>query len=127
MALPKRVKVGGVYYKGYKLVVSSATGDYVMAVLPTTSGHAVNSFAITPDTYGAGDNFTIQHVSTTATSGGDVLATLVDGVYNLGAGITVSFDFAAMELVDPGHSIRFIYSNVSSLATNVYITQEVIK
>ena len=126
-ALPKRVKVGGIFYKGFQLVVASNVGDYPIAMVMTTAGHAYNSLSITPDSYGAGDNYAAYVMDTTATTGGKVLETLLDNVYNLGGGVTVNFDFASLQKVDPGNSIKFVYTNTATKAMNVYITAECIK
>jgi len=127
MALAKKVKKGGIHYEGKQLVVNSGVGDYVMALIPSTTGHAVNSVSITPDSYGAGDTFALLHVSTTATVGGETIAVIATSVYNLGGGVTVGFDFASLELVDSGESIRFVYTNTATIAMNVYATIECIK
>lgn len=127
MALPKRVKSNGTYYKGHQLVVSSSVGDYVLAIIPSATNHAVNSLSITPDAYGQGDNFKVSHVNTTGTIGGQEVSILAENVYNLGAGVTIGLDFASLELVQPGHSIRFIYTNTATVAMNVYVTLECIK
>ncbi len=59
MALPKRVKSGGTYYKGYKLVVSATPGDYVLD-MTLTMQCVINAISIIPDTYGAGDYFKLE-------------------------------------------------------------------
>lgn len=124
MALPKRVKVGGSYYKGYSLVVSSTAGDYVL-VVPFTQGCAINGFSVTPDAYGAGDSFKLLHVDTTAASGGTVVSTLAETVYMLGAGVTISLDFVSLELCSSGDSFRMVYTNsAGTSAVNVYTIVE---
>lgn len=127
MALGKRVKIGGSFYKGYKLDVASATGEYLLAIVPTNADFAMNGISVTPGTNGDGDFFSIDHVSTTATSGGTLIAPLAERVYNLGGGITVSLDFASLELIKPGESVRFSYTNVATKAMTVFVTIETIK
>ena len=127
MALPKRVKVGGSYYKGHELAIASAAGDYTLAVVPSTTAFAVNGLAITPTSSAAGDYFSVLHVATTGVSGGDTIATLADKVYNIGGGVSIMLDFATLELVGIGESIRFIYHNTASQAMNCYVTVEVVR
>ena len=127
MALGKRVKVGGSFYQGLKLDVASATGDYLLAIIPTTRDFAVNGISITPSSNGDGDFFSLSHVDNTATSGGNVIAQLATSVYNLGGGITISLDFASLELVRPGESLRFTYTNVATKAMTAFVTVETIK
>ena len=127
MALPKRVKSGGSFYQGYPLFVASDTGDYLLAICPATNNFAVNGISITPSSDGEGDYFSIAHVDTTATAGGKTVALLATSVYNLGGGITIGLDFASLELVNPGESLRFTYTNVATRALTVFVTVETIK
>lgn len=127
MALAKRVKVGGSYYKGHKLDVASASGTYPIAIVATAKGYAVNGISVTPDSSGLNDTFTLEHVDTVATVGGNVIATLVEGVYNMGGGITISLDFSTLELIEMGESLRLSYLNTASVAMPVYITVETVK
>ena len=126
-AMPKRVKEGGVYYVGYKLDVASASGQYPIALTPSTTHYAINAVSITPDSAGANDNFALAHVDTTATTGGRVIKQIATSIYNVGGGITISLDFAAMQLMSPGESLRFTYTNTASVAMPVYITVEAIR
>jgi hypothetical protein len=127
MALPKRVKLGGSYYKGYALSVGAPTGDYPLAIISGTRDYVVNGISVTPDKYGAGDYFGLVHVNTTAGTGGVVLATLAENVYNLGAGVSIQLDFATLENVKKGESLRFVYTNVAGTAMSVYLTAESIR
>jgi len=127
MALPKRTKEGGIFYKGYKLDVLSSTGDYIIALNPSATNCAVNGVSITPDSRGVGDTFSVAHYDNTATTGGKLIKQIATGVYNIGGGITISLDFAAMQMMNPNESLRFVYSNVASVAMPVYITVEAIK
>ena len=127
MALGKRVKVGGSFYMGHKLSIASGTGDYLLAIIPTTRDFAVNGISITPSSNGDGDYFSLEHVDTTATAGGSVVALLATSVYNLGGGVTISLDFASLELIKPGESLRFTYTNVATKAMNAFVTVETIK
>lgn len=127
MALPKRVKVGGSYYKGYPLSIASSTGDYVLVVIPTSNDFAMNGLSITPTSNGDGDYFSLYHYDNTASSGGKLVSSLAENVYNLGGGISIGLDFATLELVKPGESLRFIYHNTATKAMTIYVTVETIK
>lgn len=123
MALPKRVKVGGSYYKGYKLVVSSTPGDYVLDMTLPAEACAINGITVITDAYGAGDNFKLEHLD----AANAVVETLAETVYNIGANAVWQFDFAAMELMSPGHKFRLTYTNVAGTEVNVYTNVERIK
>ena len=127
MALPKRTKQGGIYYQGHKLDVSSAAGDYPIAIVPSKTNCAVNAISVTPDSNGSGDYFDIAHMDVTATVGGTVIKQIATGIHNRGGGITLGFDFAAMQMMSPDESLRFTYVNAASVAMPVYITVEAIK
>lgn len=114
-ALAKRVKVGGSYYKGYKLVVSATPGDYVLDMTIAQNG-ALNGITIIPDTYGAGDYMTLQHLRLDGT----VKATLGDTVYNVGANAAWQLDFSSLELMETSEKLRLTYTNVAGQALNVY-------
>ena len=122
MALPKRVKVGGAYYKGYVCPVSAASGEYTVALV-NTSGAAINGLSITPDGYGAGDTMKIEHFDDTAGTG-RVRAIICESVYNVGANATIMLDFPAAELVNNGECLLFTYLNTASVAMNVYLIAE---
>ena len=66
-------------------------------------------------------------MDTTATSGGRVIKQIATNIHNRGGGITLSFDFAALQLMSTGESLRFTYVNTASVAMPVYITVEAIK
>lgn len=119
MALPKRVKVGGSYYKGYKLVVGAAPGDYVLDMILSV-GCAVNGITIIPDAYGAGDYFSLAHLD----ASNNLIKQLADTVYNVGANAAWLFDFVAMELMNAGEKFRLTYTNVAGVAVNVYTNVE---
>lgn len=127
MALPKRVKSGGSFYEGYKLDVATASGDYPIAIIPSNTSFAVNGVSITPSSTGDGDYFSLLHVNTTATVGGGTVAILATNVYNIGGGVSIMLDFASLELVKPGESLRFVYHNTASQPMMVYVTVESIK
>lgn len=122
MALPKRVKVGGGYYKGYKCVVSSASAAY-STVIVNTAGAAMNALSVTPDEYGAGDTMKIIHYND-ASGTGTILAVIAEDVYNVGKNASIMFDFPAAELVKNGESVKFTYTNTASVAMNVYLIAE---
>lgn len=127
MPLPKKIKQGGSLYTGYHLSVASSTGAYTFLILPVVKDFVLSGISITPDVYGANDNYDLLHMDNTSTTGGTVIKTLATGVYNLGAGVTVALDLAAAELVKPGESLRFVYNNVATKAMNVYLTVETIR
>ena len=68
MALVKRVKIGGGYYKGYMCAVSSSSGNYT-TIIVNTAGAAINGLSITPDDYGAGDTMKVEHLSDVSGTG----------------------------------------------------------
>lgn len=122
MALPKRVKVGGSYYKGYSLTVNASAADYTLD-MTLTEASAINGINIIPDAYGAGDYFTIQHLD----SASAIVETLVDTVYNVGASAAWHFDLSALELMGASHKFRLIYTSVAGVAMTVYTCVEHIK
>jgi len=122
MALHKRIKVGGGYYKGYKCVVSSAAADY-SSIIVNTSGAAMNALSVTPDEYGSGDTMKIVHYADAAGTG-TVLAILAEDINNVGKNASIMFDFPAAELVNSGESVKFTYVNAASVAMNVYLIAE---
>jgi hypothetical protein len=123
MAIGKRVKVGGSNYKGYKLVVSAPAGDYALDMVLAGSKQAViNAITITPDAYGAGDYFKLEHL--TSSTSGILVRTLAETVYNIGAGVSIMFDFSALEDMKPNESLRLTYTNVAGTAINVYTVLE---
>ncbi len=124
MALPKRIKVGGSYYKGYECSVGATPGEHTV-VLVNPSGSAINSISITPDGYGAGDHMKLEHF-TRNDGTGDVLAILAEELFNAGSGLTINLDFPAAELVNAGESLLFTYTNVAGVAMNVYLIVEYI-
>jgi hypothetical protein len=122
MALPKRVMRGGSYYKGYTLAVAGV-GNHILN-MSLAQASAINGITIVPDTYGAGDYFTLEHIGTDGTT---VLETLADTVYNVGANAAWEFDFASLELMGISESFRLTYTSVSGTALNVYTCVERIK
>ena len=121
-ALPKRVKVGGSYYKGHILVVGSDTGDYTLDMVMTVAC-VVNGVTVIPDAYGAGDYFKLEHLD----ANDKVVATLAETVYNIGASAAWQFDFAALEKMEANHKFRLTYTNVAGTAMNVYTNVERIR
>jgi len=115
VALPKRVKIGGSYYKGYKLVVSATPGAYVLDMTIAIAG-AINGISIIPDTYGAGDYFKLEHLDASNV----VIETLADTIYNVGANSAWQLDFSSLELMGAGHKFRLTYTNVAGAAMSVY-------
>lgn len=122
MPNPKRTKVGGSFYKGYKLVVSATPGDYVLD-MTHVDACAINGITVTPDKYGAGDYFKIQHLD----SANVEKRIIVETVFNVGANSSWLFDLVAMELMAPGDKFRLTYTNVAGTAMNVYTNLERIR
>lgn len=122
MALQKHIKVGGGYYKGYKLSVGATPGEY-SSIVVSTSGAAMNGLSITPDGYGIGDTMKVEHFDD-ASGTGNCLAILAEDIHNAGANSAVLLDFPAAELVNQGESIKFTYVNTASVAMNVYLIAE---
>ena len=122
MALAKRVKIGGGYYRGYKCAVASASGNYTTLIV-NTSGAAINGITITPDDYGAGDSMKVEHFNDTGGTG-SCLAILAEDLHNCGANSSIQLDFPAAELVNNGECIKFTYVNTASIAMNVYLIAE---
>jgi hypothetical protein len=119
MALTKKVKIGGSYYKGFELIVASETGEYILD-MELASAATVNSLSATPDAYGSGDFFKLEHLN----AAGETLAVLADKIFNLGAGIGVSFDFPALEPLATGDKLRLTYSNAAGGAVTVHTLVE---
>ncbi len=122
MALNKRVKIGGGYYKGYKCIVSSTPGSYT-TIIANTSGAAVNGITITPDEYGPLDTMKIEHFDDVAGTG-RCMAILAEDIHNAGAGSSIILDLPAAELIDNGQSLKFTYVNTASVAMNIYLIAE---
>lgn len=122
MALHKRIKIGGAHYRGYKLSVASASGSYNMVIVES-KGFAANSFSVTPDQYGSGDTWRLEHRAD-ADGTGPILAVLAESINNIGKGASFMLDFPAAELVNAGECLKFIYVNTASVAMNVYLVAE---
>ncbi len=127
MAVPKRVKTGGIFFVGKKITVASAAGNYPISIVPSKTNCAIMGLSITPDSAGVDDFVDVAHVRTTATTGGVVVKQIATNVYNMGGGISIGLDFGAMQLLDRGDSLRVTYVNGASVAMPVYITVEAIK
>ena len=122
MALAKRVKIGGSFYKGYKLVVAATTGDYVLD-MTHTDACVINGITVTPDHYGEGDYFKLQHLNTSNAE----IRVIAETIYNVGANAAWLFDFMALERMEPGDKFRLTYTNVAGVALNVYTNVERIR
>jgi hypothetical protein len=119
MALPKRIKVGGGYFKGAVCVVATASGQYT-TVMTNTDGAALNGISVVPSAYGDGDTFKLEHRADLAGTG-RVMAILAEDINNVGAGSVVSLDMPAAELVGTNESIVFTYINTASVPMSVYL------
>lgn len=122
MALGKRVKEGGSFYKGYSLPILGASGDTTLFMAVSSGGCAINSIAIIPDVAGVGDTIKLENVQGTA--GSTVIATLGESLPNMGAGIPISLDFICLEKVLPGNSLKLTYTNTSLNSVTAYIIVE---
>jgi hypothetical protein len=120
MALHKQVKVGGSFYKGYELLVSSPTGSYVID-MTLDSSCAINSISITPDVYGSGDTIKLSHMSVGSSSSLKIIA---DTIYNAGAGVSIAFDFPALEPMLSNEPLRLTYNNVAGKAIALHMIVE---
>ena len=120
MALTKRVKQGGSYYQGNELIVSSAPADYILDIVQTGAA-TINSLSVTPDTYGQGDTFDVQHLSSDTQT---VIALLANNINNLGKNVSILFDLPALELMDAGDILRLSYTNTASEALAVHTIVE---
>lgn len=122
MAIPKRVKEGGSYYRGYSLPVAASSGDYVLFASISSGGCAVNSVSVIPDKAGSGDTFKLENI--VGTTGSNVLAVLAESMPNMGAGIPISLDFFAMEKILAGNSLKLTYSQTALTSLTVYVLVE---
>lgn len=122
MALGKRIKVGGGYYKGYKVAVSSASGGYTQ-VITETQGHAINSVSVTPTQWGSGDTWKLTHYADAGGTGA-IIAVLAEDIHNIGKGSPVALDFPAAEQINANESLKFEYTNTASVAMDVYLIVE---
>lgn|SRR3990167_2969171 len=122
MALVKRVKEGGSYYKGYSLAIPAESGDSTLFMTISAGGCAINSVAIIPDVAGVGD--TIKLESVIGTTGSGVIATLGESLPNMGAGIPISLDFICLEKVLAGNSLKLTYTNTSLSSITAYVIVE---
>jgi hypothetical protein len=120
MPLTKRVKVGGAYYEGFELIVSSTPGNYVIDMTQPTQCQ-ISSVSVTPDGYGAGDKYNLTHLNSGTTT---TLAVLARNIYNPGAGISKIFDFPAAEEMNRGESMRLTYVNIASQAMSIHVDVE---
>ena len=121
MAVPKRVKTGGIYYQGYKITVASAAGNYPIALFPGggTKACAVMGLSVTPDSKGAGSGDYFDN--------DPFIKQIATSIWNIGGGVAQSFDFSAMQLMSTTESLRVTYVNSASQAMPVFITVEAIK
>jgi len=120
MALPKRIMTGGAYYKGYQLIVEADAGDYALDMTLADRSCAANGISVTPDQYGAGDYFKLEHLDSTNA----VKARLAETIYNAGKNVTIHFDFPAAELMDATDKMRLTYTNVAGTALNLNVILE---
>ena len=123
MAIPKQVKVGGSFYKGYKLVVGAGAGNYQLD-MTYADPCVINGITVIPDKYGAGDYFKLEHFKADGTT---LRRTIVETVFNVGANAAWLFDFIALERMEAGEKLYLTYTNVAGVALNVYTNVERIR
>ena len=119
MPMHKYVKIGGSYYEGQKLSVSSAAADYVLDMAFTAAGGA-SAMTIIPDQFGAGDTIAAQHLD----ADGNITRVLATGVPNVGKNAAWRFEYPGLQKFGNGESLRIVYTNVASVAMNVYTVLE---
>lgn len=122
MALHKRIKVGGSFYKGSKLTVSASTGDYILDMSISTKC-VLNGITVIPDGFGLGDTFKLEHLN----ADGILIKLIANTVYNIGALSAWHFDFAALEEMLEDHKLRLTYTNVAGVSMSIYTLLERIR
>lgn len=122
MAMGKKVKRGGVYYKGYKLTVSAAAADYVLDMTQTKQ-YLVSGITVVPTQFGDGDSFKLERTD----SDDNILNTFAKAVFNIGALSAWHFDFATLEPFEANDKLKLTYTNTAGIAMNVYTCVEIIK
>jgi len=128
MAIAKRCRdEGGSFYKGYKLTVSAGTGDYVLDMIISDKGCAVNGITVTPDAAGVGDYFKLEHLDADGVAITKNEGILAETIYNMGKYVSIKFDLVSLEMFDVGHKLRLTYTNAAGVAMNVYTIVERIK
>ena len=120
MAINKAVKVGGSYYKGYELLVSSSAGAYILDMALDVNC-VINSISLTPDVYGAGDTMKLTHMNVATTAS---LGLLAESIYNAGAGVAIQFDLPALEQMASNEPLRLTYTNTAGMAIAVHTIVE---
>lgn len=121
MALPKQIMRAGSLYEGFELIVGTTAGGHIL-VMSQTANCVVNSISITPDAYGEGDTFKLEHV---ADDGTTVVNGIAYNIYNLGANLSINFDFPALEQMSVNEQIRLTYTKVDTgAAVNVHTIVE---
>ena len=123
MALAKRIKIGGGYFKGHVLAVASDTGSYVLVM--TNDNAVINGISITPDAYGVGDTMKLEHRADIAGTG-RVISILAEDINNIGANAVVGLDLPSAEPINSDESLVLTYINTAGVAMNVYTIVEYI-
>ena len=129
MALGKRVKVAGSFYKGYVLAVAgAANSDHVLDMTVTTSGSAVTGITVIPDTYDAEDYFKLEHFDeNNVLSPNSVKGVIAETIFNVGANAAIIFDLAALQLFDVNHKLRLTYHSKNGVSLTVHTIVERIR
>jgi len=120
MAMNKQVKVGGSYYEGNSITVSSTPGDYVLDMAFTAAG-AASAISVIPNSHGALDTIAVAHLSADTLTTKHVLAT---GVPNVGKNAAWKFDYPALQKIGNNEKLRVTYTNTASIAMTVYVVLE---
>ena len=122
MALNKRVKIGGSYFKGYKLTVAAAVGDYIQKI-EYTRPMSVSAISLTPTVFGDGDYVKIQRMDENDVEK-DVLA---ETVYMLGAKVSVILELSAIEPFEIGEQLWVTYTSAAGLALTEHILVDYVR
>lgn len=122
MTLGKKVKRGGVFYKGYKLAVSSTPADYVLDMTDTKQ-FLVSGITVVPTQFGDGDSFKLERTDVDD----NVIDTFAATIFNIGALSAWHLDFATLEPFEATDKLKLTYTNAAGIAMNVYTCVEIIK
>ena len=125
MALPKRIKQGGSYFKGYSLVIGTTAGDYVLNIT-TASAFQVNGVQLVPDDSGSGDYITVGHFADVG-AGAAEEDRIADTLFNTGPLTPLGLAFPAIEPFKADEDLRVTYTNVGTLAINLNVYVEFIR
>lgn len=125
MALPKRVKLEGGYFKGYQLAVLTASAKYTLHI--TEGGNTiVNSIQFVAEDSGDADFIEIGVYPDTGASA-VIDKSLATTIYSPGPGTPMELAFPTLIHVASAQDLRFIYVNSGSVPMNVNVYVEYVK